>query len=278
MSLMKGAILFSARNAASLNIMGHLEKDWKWKKKDGTSYSFSPCAKEDCCSGVEARGQDASIIEIVPPADAKADYFLYASTHKSEKGQPALTAHLPGNWGPAGMGGNPRTLNMAYACKLKQILQLLAEGAKKHNLGWEISMEVDHHGPTPQNGKWPLIFVEIGSGPEQWGNETAGAVVAEAMMKALFQPAKAVPAHLGIGGPHYAPNFTKRMLEGELAVGHVVPKYACEYFSAEMLKQAMERNVEKLEGALLDWKGIPGEQRERIVGLLDGAGVKWKKL
>ncbi len=276
---MKGAILFSTTNAASLNIMAHLEKDWKWKKKSGTLYSFSACGKENCCTGFEARGFEKIIIDIEPPADLEADYFLYASTHKSEAGTPSLTAHVPGNWGAAEMGGSPRTLNMAYASKLKQILQLLDESAKKHKLDWPINMEVDHHGPTPQGGKKALIFVEIGSSPEQWANEKAGAVVAEAMMKALMRPAPDVKAYLGIGGGHYSPKFTPFMLGSEgRAVGHVLAKYRAADFDEHMLKQAIEKTIEKVEGALIDWKGVGKEERERIISVLDKAGMKWERI
>ncbi|MFH1095532.1 MAG: D-aminoacyl-tRNA deacylase [Candidatus Micrarchaeota archaeon] len=322
---MKGAILFSSTNAASLNIVKHLESDWKWKKRADLLYSFSSCAKEDCCTGVQAFGSPKSIIEIEPPAELcegpkAVDYFLYASTHKSESGQPALTAHVPGNWNAADFGGSPKTLNTAYAGKLKQILQLLAEGAKKHGLDWPVNMEVDHHGPTPSRGArgsapspqfqgeqayrrparaspaglarpradscspdlrpplFPaLIFVEIGSGPGQWENELAGQVVAEAMMKALFRPAPPASVYLGIGGGHYAPKFTHVMLESEKAVGHVLPKYHAASFDAAMLKQAMEKTVEKVEGALVDWKGLGKEERDRIVALLEKEGVKYKR-
>ncbi len=279
---MKGAILFSTTNAASLNIMRHLEQDWKWKKKSDTLYSFSACAKEDCCSGVEARGFDKSIIEIEPPADMisgprQIDYFLYASTHKSESGLPALTAHVPGNWNAADFGGSPRTLNTAYACKLKQILQFLAEGARAHKLDWPINMEVDHHGPTPDGGNKALLFVEIGSGLEQWENEVAGKVVAEAMMKALFRPTPPAPVYFGIGGGHYAPKFTHVMLDSEKAVGHVLPKYHAASFDEHMLRQAMEKTVEKVEGALVDWKGLGKEERERVVALLEKEGVPYKR-
>ena len=291
---MRGAILYSTTNAASLNIVRHLEDDWHWKREDERSLSFSPCAKPDCHCGATARGYDKEIIAIEP--DFPAAYYLYASSHKSAAGKPALTAHIPGNWGAADFGGKPRTLNMAYTCKLKQILQLLAEGTKKHKLGWPVDMEVDHHGPTP--GKMelgaghddkalaghpapaypPLIFVEIGSGPEQWENELAGKVVAEAMMKALFRPAPEVPVYLGLGGGHYGPKFTPLMIEGEEAVGHVVPKHHAASFDAVMLQQALEKTQEKVAGALIDWKGLPGEQRERIITLLEEEGMNWKKI
>ncbi|MDE1797777.1 MAG: hypothetical protein KGH63_00035 [Candidatus Micrarchaeota archaeon] len=282
----RGAILYSTSNAASLNIVRHLETDWNWKREGPASLSFSPCAKPDCHCGAQARGYGKEIIAIEP--DFPAPYFLYASSHKSAAGKPALTAHIPGNWAAADFGGKPRTLNMAYASKLKQILQLLAEGAKKHQLGWPVDMEVDHHGPTPgpldgigENGKAalpPLVFVEIGSGPEQWENELAGKVVAEAMMKALFRPAPPAPVYLGLGGGHYAPKFTPLMISGEEAVGHVGPKPHAASFDATMLQQAIEKTQEKVAGALIDWKGLPGEQRERIITLLEEDGMKWKKI
>ena len=298
---MKGAILFSTTNPASLNIMRHLVSDWAWQKRDEHYYSFSACGKEKCCAGLEAFGSDAIIIDIVPPSEEEAerirplanlpgckhaaakasrfDYCLYASTHKSEAGTPSLTAHVPGNWNKAEFGGSERTLNMAYAAKLKQILQLLSESAKKHGLDWPIAMEVDHHGPTPDGGRHPLIFVEIGSSPDQWENELAGKVVAEAMMKALARPAPPVQAYLGIGGTHYAPKFTPFMLgSAGRAVGHVLPKYHADVLDETMLAQALDKTVEKVEGALVDWKGLSGAQRERILPLLEKAGLKWEKI
>ncbi len=305
----RGAILYSTQNPASLNIIRHLEKDWHWKRENEKLLTFSPCTKEDCHCAVPARGYDAEIISIEP--DFAAPYFLYASSHKSAAGKPALTAHIPGNWGSNEMGGNARTLNMAYANKLKQVLRLLSEGAKKHKLGWPVDMEVDHHGPTPgkmimeKSGEGedaspkassppaaaptnaigssaafypPLIFVEIGSGPEQWENDLAGQVVAEAMMKALFQPPPEAPVFIGLGGTHYAPKFTPLMIEGEEAVGHVLPKHHAASFDGAMLQQAIEKTREKVQGALIDWKGLPGEQRERIITLLDEEGMKWKKI
>ncbi len=187
---------------------------------------------------------------------------------------------------------------MAYAAKLKQILCLLDESAKKHGLDWPVNMEVDHHGPTPNRGAGgsaplpsvsgssgspppcqALIFVEIGSGPGEWENELAGKIVAEAMMKALVRPAPAVSAHLGIGGGHYAPKFTPFMLGSPgRAVGHVLPKYRAADFDEKMLAQAIEKSVEKVEGALIDWKGLGKEERERIISVLEKAGVKWERM
>src|SRR3989344_5472525 len=99
-----GTILYSTSNEASLNIVGCLEKFWKWKKNpDAKMYSFSACGKSECCTGFKASGYEKSIIEMEP--DCSAQYYLYASTHRSEKGTPSLTAHFPGNWGANDFGG-----------------------------------------------------------------------------------------------------------------------------------------------------------------------------
>lgn len=272
----KGMILFSTKNAASLNIMRHLEKEWNWKKKGEEEYFFSACGKEGGCTAFKAIGYEKEILEIEP--EEKAGYYLYASTHKSEKKMPALTAHIPGNWSDAKMGGEEKTLNVAYACKLKQILKFLKEGAERQKLDWQVNMEVDHHGPTPQGGKLPLIFVEIGSGEEEWANETAGSVVAEAMMKALARPAPKCKTYIGIGGGHYAPKFGKIMLENEeMAVGHIIPEYKVNEVDEKMILQAIEKSVEKVEGALFDWKGLKKEGRGKMTAMLENIGVKWER-
>jgi D-aminoacyl-tRNA deacylase len=275
---MKGAIIFSTKNPASLNIMRHLQKEWNWDKKSESLYVFSACGKENCCTAFQAVGIEKEIIQIEPPGNLDADYFIYASTHKSQAHIQALTAHIPGNWGPAEFGGQPNTLNVAYAAKLKQILQLLDEAAKKRKLGWQVNLEADHHGPTPNGGKHALIFVEIGSGPQEWENETAGSAVAEAIMKSLVRPASEAKTYIGIGGGHYAPKFTSIMLDSpSKAVGHVLPKYNSSSFDEKMLKQAVEKTVEKVQGALIDWKGLGKDERDRIISILEKSNMPWER-
>ena len=279
-----GLVLFSTKNDASLNIMSHLQNDWKWKGNGGKSYSFSACGKENCCTGLGAFGFDAPIIEIEPQEGVRGEYFLYASTHKSEKNTPSLTAHFPGNWGKADFGGQDFTLNVSYACKLKQILKLLKEGAKKEELGWEVCMEVDHHGPTPREGNLPLIFVEIGSTEKEWKDERAGKIAASAIMKSLVRPAPEFKCYFGVGGGHYAPKFTQYMLGekklngDEIAIGHILPKYRVDEIDEKMLLQSIEKSAEKIEGALIDWKGLSKAQREKIIALLDKGKIKWERV
>ncbi|MEM2138050.1 MAG: D-aminoacyl-tRNA deacylase, partial [Candidatus Anstonellaceae archaeon] len=106
----------------------------------------------------------------IVPAHA-ADYYIFASTHKSASNTPALTVHTPGNWGSADLGGEPRKLNVAFGSKVKVIAQAMKRLAGMAGLGYQLAIEADHHGPTVSK---PIIFVEIGSTEKEWNNETAG--------------------------------------------------------------------------------------------------------
>ena len=278
---LRGSILYSLQNEASLNIIEHLKKDWKWKEVQKGILGFSACGKPDCCTGFSAVGEDKSILEIVPNKQNKADYYLYASSHKSEKKMPALTAHIPGNWGANEMGGDRNTLNIAYACKLKQILKMLEGKAKKEGLDWAINAEVDHHGPTPDNGEQALIFVEIGSSKKEWENPLAGKIVAGAMFSSLLVAAKKYDTYIAFGGGHYTPLWTdfllgKRLIDGkEIAISHMCPKYRADELDEQIILQAAKKSFEKIEGALIDYKGLNSQQRNKIIEILEKNKIKW---
>ncbi len=263
-----GSILFSTKNEASLNIVKHLQDDWKWKKHNEKLYTFSACGKQNCCTGASAIGYDKSIIEIEP--DFESNYFMYASTHKSEKELPALTAHFAGNWASADYGGTPRTLNVAYACKLKQILKFLYEQNHELGLNWQVCAEVDHHGPTPKNGNLPIIFVEIGSSQKEWNNQTAGKIVAQAMFKTLLRVEPQYPTYIAFGGGHYTPKFSdyilgKKLIDSkEIAISHMCSKYRIDEIDEQIIIQAIKKTIEPVCGAIIDKNGLKKEQQENI--------------
>jgi D-aminoacyl-tRNA deacylase len=245
-----GSILFSTQNDASLNIVKHLLDDWKWKKHNEKLYTFSACGKQDCCTGANAVGYEKDIIEIEP--DFESNYFMYASTHKSEKELPALTAHFAGNWANADYGGTPKTLNVAYACKLKQILKFL----------------------YVQNGKLPIIFVEIGSSQKEWNNQTAGKIVAQAMFKSLLRVEPQYPTYIAFGGGHYTPKFSdyilgKKLIDSkEIAISHMCSKYRVNDIDEQIVLEAIEKTIEPVCGAIIDYKGLTSAQRDKIEHIL----------
>jgi len=249
-------ILFSSKNPASNNIaqrlveMGFEEKgesEWMWKGH---------------------RMIDTKVDWILDvPTDFETDWLLVLSTHRSERKFPALTVHIPGNWDKAEMGGAPRTLNIAYASRMKDLLRALA---KDNCLGWSVNQEVDHHGPTC---KLPIIFIEIGSSEEEWGNVKAAEIVAEAVMDSINEK-KLYPSYIGAGGGHYAPLFTKVMLESEDAFGHILPKYQAANIGADTLKQAMEKNVEKVDTLIYERKSFKAPERDKLFAIAKEIGLE----
>ena len=263
---LKPLVVISRENAASQNIRSALASMEKLVEKD-----------KDYFEGAHFNMAvyDGSIIEIVPSHDAS--YYIYASTHKSAANTKSLTVHTPGNWGSADMGGKEKTLNVAYGSKMKIALRKLKElkGLSAELKDWAVTLEVDHHGPTI--GK-PLFFIEIGSTESEWGIPIAGKIVAQAILEAI-KSHETFQACVGFGGTHYAPKFTPLALESDKAFGHIIPSYALEKgeISEEMVRQAIERNVEKMECALIDWKGIKGAKRAELIAVLDKMGVRWEK-
>ena len=201
---MKPLVVVSKGNEASQNIKSALLKLGKLEKK-GESYWE--------CAGFGMAEYDGSIIEIVP--DREADYYIYASTHRSESEKPSFTVHTQGNWGSADFGGKERTLNIACPAKLKVALMKMKElsGA---SLRWDVCMEVDHHGPTLET---PVFFIEIGSTEKEWGIPEAGEIVSRAIMAAV-ESREEFPAYVGFGGTHYTSKFTPIVLNSEKAIGH----------------------------------------------------------
>lgn len=215
---------------------------------------------------------DGRIVDIVPSHDA--DCYIFASTHRSESAKPCFTAHTPGNWGEAGLGGKPRSLNVASAARVAAAVRRMKELSEASPLKWDVAVEVDHHGPTLSK---PVLFVEIGSSEKEWSMEEAGRICAQGVIAA----AKAEPASeaaIGFGGTHYCPKFTNTVLSGTL-LGHMISGYSLERggVDGEMVRQAIERNDCRITRALLDWKGIKGGARRQLVACLDGLGMPWER-
>ena len=80
----------------------------------------------------------------------------------------------------------------------------------------------------------------------------------------------------GIGGPHYAKTFNRRILETDISIGHICPKYMLENLNKEMILQAIEKTKEKVDFILLDWKGL-GKEKQRIKKILDELKIEYKR-
>ena len=192
---------------------------------------------------------------------------------------PCLTAHIPGNWNNAELGGEPYTLNIAHAVMLKILIQELDKSKRKARLEWQLCLESDHHGPTC---RIPIIFVEIGSSEKEWNNESAGMVVAEAVSNALAALEKykgtssSMMQHktaIGFGGGHYAKEFTKMVLEWDTTIGHICPKYSLDQLNEDMFKQAMDRNIGKADRIIILREGTNASQKKKLEEMADKFGL-----
>jgi D-aminoacyl-tRNA deacylase len=143
-------------------------------------------------------------------------------------------------------------------------------------LDYEVTYEGTHHGPSLDV---PTMFAELGSSPKQWNDLKAAEVVAHAAIEAISEfrnyPATVV---LGMGGTHYNAKFTRIALEEEIAFGHMIPKYAVSGINMAILKQCVERTLEKVDHAVLDWKGIKGEDKQTLVNMLTEIDLPFEKV
>ncbi|HLC00424.1 MAG TPA: D-aminoacyl-tRNA deacylase [Candidatus Bathyarchaeia archaeon] len=203
------------------------------------------------------------------------EIVVFLSRHSSQSGKPTLSVHTPGNFANAELGGLPRRLSVSPAAAMHDALKALAQFKTEMKLDYEVSYECTHHGPSLNV---PTMFVELGSSPKQWSDHKAAEAVAKAAMDAIIKfQASNQTAALGIGGPHYNPKFTKMTLENDTLFGHIIPKYALSHVDAEILQQCVERTQEKVDHAILDWKGIKGEDKPKILEALAEINLPYQK-
>jgi len=199
--------------------------------------------------------------------------LVFISKHRSVSGRPTLSVHTPGNLAEAELGGIPRRVSISPASAMRDALLEMATAKEEMGLKYEVSYECTHHGPSLD---MPTMFVELGSSLKQWRDQRAAEAVARAAMAAVSKQSR-YAAVLGVGGPHYNAKFTRIALSTPTAFGHIIPKYAVSRVDAEMVKQCVERTMEKVESVILDWKGIKGADKERLMAILNEVGIPIEK-
>jgi D-aminoacyl-tRNA deacylase len=206
----------------------------------------------------------------------KYDFIIFASKHKSEKGGKSLTIHSPGNFRQTDLGGETGKICKSSALFQKQMFEKLKKNAEEYNLKYDVTLEATHHGPLIDK---PCVFIEIGSSENEWVNRQAGFIIAKTINE-IIQEFKENPYNeiaIGIGGPHYCPNFNKIQLKSNIAISHIIPQYAFP-LTEEMVKEAIEKTEEEIDFVILDWKGLGNaEQRQEILDILDKLYIRYEK-
>lgn len=199
--------------------------------------------------------------------------IIFASKHVSAKGRPALTVHATGNLtGEAEFGGMPREVSHVEPFRIKTALRTLTRESGGSNRDIEITMEATHHGPTSL--PTPVCFVEIGSGPAEWNDPTLARIAASAIMAAAEDNSSTAPNAVGFGGTHYSAKHTSTSIQGNYQVGHIVSRYAFEDGVLEStLRETFAKTVGGCKTAIVDWKGMNGRDRRRLIQQLEEWGI-----
>lgn len=206
----------------------------------------------------------------------KYDFIIFASRHKSSSGEKTLSIHNPGNFRDAQYGGVKGKVCPASAIFQKQMYEKLHNVVKEYNVdNYNITLEATHHGPLINR---PCLFIEIGPSETEWADRRAAFVIAKTIYDTInsFKYNQYNEVAIAIGGPHYCPSFNQIQAESNVAISHVIPNYVSP-ITEDMIKEAINKTAEEVDFALIDWKGLKGEERSRVIEILEKNYINWKK-
>ncbi|UCE29545.1 MAG: hypothetical protein JSV85_02140 [Candidatus Bathyarchaeota archaeon] len=265
----------STKDIAGMNIAQQVIDHYEFEKQLGLFGKHSVYVGRVENREVELVFTDEDIVNTQYIVDLfTPELLIFLSRHASVSGIPTLSVHTPGNLGKAELGGISRKVSVSPASVMKDVLLEMAKKREEMGLDYEVSYECTHHGPSLDV---PTMFVELGSSPKQWKDVQAAEVVAHAAITGVHKWSR-YPTALGIWGPHYNKKFTRVALTTKMAFGHIIPKHAIPRVDTKMVKQCVEKTVEKTELAILEWKGIKGPDKDRLIMVLNEIDVPVEKI
>jgi D-aminoacyl-tRNA deacylase len=226
------------------------------------------------------RGKDFDLVIIPTPAisadwlEEKYHYdgYVFLSKHASESGTLALTCHSTGNFGEAKFGGSPRQVAIPHPHLQKSYMKQLWQ-EKNNFAGFDITLEATHHGPTALSK--PALFIEIGTTEKEWNNKKLCEDVARIVQLGLGESQKFQVA-ICFGGTHYPDKFNKELLEGDLALGTVIPKHGLDELDQDLFDHIIKQNSEA-KFALMDWGGL-GKNKQKVVKMVEDSNLEMIKV
>ncbi|HVB11789.1 MAG TPA: D-aminoacyl-tRNA deacylase [Nitrososphaerales archaeon] len=265
---MKTVIVCSLNDPAGTNIRDRLLDIYPFKPID-KSFDSSPIYSWNDKLVVSAN-RDIVFVDKLDETFGDCRY-VFVSRHRAESGIPSLTAHFTGNFGTATFGGNPNEIAKYSPQLLKNYMIELNSLRNEIDNSYSITLEATHHGPTSL--KSPVLFVELGSTEKEWKDETTARLIARALVSALDWPKEYEKCAIGIGGTHYPERLNRQIIDTEIALGPIIPKYALEYFNNEILEQILSKGDQNVNIALVDNKGL-GKYKENVIKLLQDSGLE----
>ncbi len=272
-------IVASNKDVASLNIKQRILRQFSFKEEADRfqgNQSFSALLHSELVTLITLDGESV-FAQDLPMTFNDLKLIVFISKHSSLSGTPTLSVHTPGNLNEAKLGGLPQSVSVSPARAMRECLKAMMRIRLEESLKYEVSYEGTHHGPSLEV---PVMFAELGSNENQWNDAEAATAVARGVMEAisLTDRSSSMKTTLGIGGPHYNAKFTKLALEKEVGFGHMIPKYAIASLTVDVLRQCVARTVEKVDYATLDWKGIRGEDKPRLMQMLGELNLPYEKI
>ncbi|SIQ90402.1 D-aminoacyl-tRNA deacylase [Haladaptatus litoreus] len=266
------AVVVSRADYASEHIGEYLRSEAEWTENEDDS---RPDADGGGAyyqrEGFELREFESLHLDIENVAEAFSDpeMLVFASRHSGDTG-PLLTAHFTGNFGPAEYGGTDGNLAETSPNAQKKLLDSFDKHAPE---SYEVGMECTHHGPSEVGV--PSMFVELGSGDEQWSDSDAARAVAQAILDLRGVEPTRERQLVGFGGGHYVPRFERIVRETDWAVGHIASDWNLEELGSpeksqarETIRQAFERSGAEYavcEGAYPELESVVADLGYRIV-------------
>ncbi|WP_396610465.1 D-aminoacyl-tRNA deacylase [Haloferax sp. S1W] len=262
-------IVVSHADSASVHIGEHLRALAEWEEAtDDTRPDAAGGGRYYRRTGFELREFDDLHIYLDDPAEAFSEtpaFVAVVSRHAGETG-PLLTAHFTGNFGPADYGGESGRFARACPNAQRAVVSALRHHAPD---GYEVGIEATHHGPTETDV--PSMFVELGSGEDEWNDPEGARAVAAAVLDIEGVEPDADRQLVGFGGGHYAPRFERILRETDWSVGHIAADWQLKAMgdpdeNRDVLRRAFDASAADV--ALVDG------DRENLADVLEDEGYR----
>ena len=192
------------------------------------------------------------------------EIIIFASRHSSKEKIKSLTVHTDGNFCKATFGGKDFKISYSNAIYNSTALLRLLKFKEEYNLDYKVSFEVTHHGPSID---LKTIWIEVGGSENEWKDMKACEAVVDTIIS-LEKLERFNEIGIGIGGNHYAPKFTKYVIENKVAIGHIIPRYVFNCIPDQMFIEAIKRTVPEINRIYIDKKGLKKAEKERVMNVL----------
>jgi D-aminoacyl-tRNA deacylase len=258
------ALIASLNDEAGMNMVNFLKsgKDFQMTRSDPLVYESSKYRNVK----LYLTNKDLLFIEDHDVGERPTS-FVFLSRHRSGSGIASLTCHSTGNFSQDTLyGGKPNELGMANPIMLKAYFNELYRN-RNSVPNYQITLEATHHGPTSLKGS--IIFVEIGSGPEQWKDSNAARVVCNSILEISSSYVKgSSKVALALGGTHYPEKLNEILRETDFSIAYIATKNNLTFIDYRMIQQMIIRSTERITHVLLDWKGL-GKYKRSILDTLE---------